>query len=1195
MAKRHNKKSKNKKNPSILVSYRDFLLPPVILESEVIDLCKIIDNFYRDYPKQHKRQKPSDLIKGAFYAVRPECRTNPDWMSQAANSARDVLYPLFAEGVSNNNLIKLFKRYAINQNNKSKISNKEFIKTFNNLDEIYKQLSDLTHHGTDLKGFSEKQFSDFSESDFENLLKDFTFVLRGAFNLQQIYIHTIIDLIAQEKEKTNATKNDLCLILNINLDARQIFFAKADEHWLDWLWENGFLGVIKQKAEDLTRYEYRMPEINYLVRVAKKEPRKVVDIMLAVPISTGNFNPEVVNGFLQICSGLPAPELKRMVKKIRDDGLVQLMGVFNDWGFGYEEMLKTLTDANDFDSVLVLVEAVLSIRTKKEAEQTSRGFLFDNPFYFKELIYTKVFEYLLRVDEKNIENALALVTSTMKEVVLFGVKEGRDEVFKVYDSYLLLDVDFFELELTEKDRLSHRDDVKNLAAVIKHYAEQIIGKKCDDVESVVKLYNQYFNPLPDSRSMWRLRLFVLSLCPGAFKEDLKRAFFRLFEVDRYYNEIIFSREYLKALRIGFPILSDDDKRKYVKQVMGYFVKKDQEKENEKENWHIEYGSKILSVIADQLTEEEKQVAEKAKFTIRPDYEPEPYMKMDGFADYIRPRGPITQEAFGKLLIDDIAKKLRTEWKPEKLREKTSEDFPNPLNADGVSELLSVDISKRLQDYVNNANLFFERDILDQHYTYSFLRGVEKVLRGNKTEVSDINWNNLITLCVTIKKSGETKPFDSGNREYYTFDVWLSSWTVAHSAMTDVVQELLTEERGVKIDFPKYRDDLFGVIGYLLSYPDPVPADEEPKTAKMTTTLPGVKEQMVSDPYSMAINTVRGRAFQAFALFMYQDEKKFSKDEKIKIATDVKGLYESVLKKENTRALMFMFGHYLPSFYFRDKEWIQKLLSQIFSVEPTKKNLYTAAWEGYVSTNLYEEIFFNPDIQKLYERGLALIDSDYPQQMHFKEPDEGVAVHVVLAFIHFSKFDFDHDLFKKFWGVPNPEHHKQFISFIGRHSISRESAAEWIKYNKVDIEKLKKFWDWALENCNPDVLTGFGFWINTERSALDTKWLVQHARQTLDRTKGYVEWGNGLKRSLATFAKEAPEDTLAILRDHLLEEVAKHEPVRTWLDMDTEVYDTFKELYKNEATKEGVCKLINDLLSHRNGMFWGLKSILDEIK
>jgi len=997
--------------------------------------------------------------------------------------------------------------------------------------------------------------------------------------------------MTQQKQPTQDVQKIRDLI-NLNPDSRQYFYTKADERWLDWLWVNGFLDVIKQKSEDPTRYGYRTPEINYLVKVAEKEPAKVVDIMIEVPISSDNFNPEVVDRFLRICSGLPATELKRIVSKIRNDRWVQLMGSFNDWGFEYEKMFATLSTAKDFDSLLILADAVLSVRTKQEVEKESRGFLSDNPFYFREMGYTKVFEHMLQIDDIAIERALDLVTKVMKQCVLFGEKDNEDEVFEVYDSFFLLDVDFFTLELSEKDRLSYRDDVKNLAAVIKYYAKQLIGKKCTETEVVTNLYNKYFKSLPDSRSMWRLRLFVMSLCPEIFREELKNAFFRLFSVEHYYNEIISGTEYLKALRAGFPFLPDTDKRDYVRRVIEYFIKKDQEKENEKENWHIGYGSRILSIVADQLTDEEKKTAKDAGFTIRPEYEPEPSIgQMRGGT--VVPRGPITKEEFENLSIDDIAIKLRNEWTPEKLsKQNKSDDFLNPLNAEGAGELLRTDIVKRLQDYIKNAQLFFERDILDQHYTYSFLRGIQEVLRNKQIDLSGMDWANLIALCIAIKQSGEEKPFDTEKRERDSFDAWLSGWTGVHSAMTDVLQELLSEDSTSRIDFLKYRKELFEIIGYLLKYPDPLPEDEEPKTAKMTTSSPGEKEQIVSDPYSMAINTVRGRAFQTFALFMYQDGKKFSKEENIKVSSDVKKLYEAVLRGEKTRALMFMFGHYLPSFYFRDKEWVKGLFSEIFTTEPAKKNLYTAAWEGYVSTNLYEEIFFNPDIQKLYERGLALTDADYPKQKHFKEPDEGIAVHVALAFMHFTKFGFDHELFKKFWNMPNPEYHKEFISFIGRHSISRESATEWIKHNNVDIEKLKKFWDWALENCNADTLIGFGFWINTERSPLEIKWLAEHARKTLEKSNGYVEWEYGLMRSLSSFVKDAPEDTLAILRVHLLEEVAKHEPVRTWLHMDAEVYDAFKKLYANKTTKEGVRGLINELLPYRNGMFWGLKTILE---
>lgn len=1010
--------------------------------------------------------------------------------------------------------------------------------------------------------------------------------------MNQIELHKKIDELLTKSPAETESK-DVSVLISANPDARQYFYTKADERWLDWIWVNGFLGVIKQKAEDPTRYGYRTPEVNYLVIVAEKVPAKVVDIMLQVPISKENFNPEVVDRFMRICSMLPAAELKRMVHKIRSDGWVPLMAAFNDWGFEYEKMLQTLTQVKDFDSVLILAEAVLSLRTKEEAKQ-DRGFLTDNPFCFRELGYTKVFEYLLKVDAENTERALALATDIMKRVVLFGEKEGKDEVFKVYDSFFLLDVDFFDLKLSERNRLSHRDDVKNLAAVITELARRTIGSYDTDPWRAQELYKKHFEPLPDSRSMWRLKLFMFALYPEYFKDELKNAFFRLFSVERYYNEIISGTEYMKALRAGFSVLSETDRRDYVKQVIDYFVKKDREKENEKENWHIGYGSRILSVITDYLTDEEKKAAESAGFTLKPDYEPEPSIgQMRGGT--IVPRGPITKEEFGKLSIVDIAQKLRNEWTPEKLgKQNKSDDFLNPLNAEGAGELLRSDIPNRLQEYINSAKLFFERDVLDQHYTYSFLRGIQEVIRGKKTDINNINWDNLIILCVTIKQSGETNPFANKRREREAFDAWLSDWTGVHSAMTDVLQELLSEEgSSSRINFSQHRNELFGVISYLLKHPDPQPADEEPKTAVMTTTFPGEKEQVVSDPYSIAINTVRGRAFQAFALFVYQDGKKFPKEEVIKISSDVTGLYEAVLKNEKTRALMFMFGHYLPSFYFRDREWIRGLLSQIFPTGEENKRLYTAAWEGYVSANLYEEIFFDPDIQKLYRRSLALTDADFPKQKHFKDPDEGVAVHLALAFIHFSKFGFDHELFKKFWGTSNVENHKDFISFIGRHTISRESAVEWVKHNKVDLEKLKKFWDWALENCNADMLIGFGFWINEGRSPLETKWVAEHASKTLEKTKGYVEWEYGLMRSLVAFAKEAPEHAIAILRAHLLEEVAKHEPVRTWLHMNAEVYDAFRELYKNKTTQEAVRSLINDLLPYRNGMFWELKTILED--
>ena len=158
------------------VSYGSLVLPPVVPNSEFTALCHLLDDFYKNYPTPHKNRKASDLIEGAFYAIRRECRSNPDWMSQSANSARDVLYPLLRSQAKTNSLIKLFTEFANSTN--SLINNKEFVHTFSKLDHIYRKLSDLTHHGVDLKGFNELEFRNFSDSDYLKLLEEFSLVLK---------------------------------------------------------------------------------------------------------------------------------------------------------------------------------------------------------------------------------------------------------------------------------------------------------------------------------------------------------------------------------------------------------------------------------------------------------------------------------------------------------------------------------------------------------------------------------------------------------------------------------------------------------------------------------------------------------------------------------------------------------------------------------------------------------------------------------------------------------------------------------------------------------------------------------------------------------------------------------------------------------------------------------------------------------
>ncbi|GAJ06524.1 unnamed protein product, partial [marine sediment metagenome] len=173
-----------------------------------------------------------------------------------------------------------------------------------------------------------------TEEKFENVVAGFEGILFEALR-RQIDAHKEIDRYI---EKDIHDSKPLQELLNFNYDARRYFYSNADERWLDWLLENGFLDVFKEKVEDQTRNSYRSPELDYLEKVATKVPDSVVNIMLTIPISPQHFNSEVVDRFLWICQSLPAEQLVRIVPKIRDEKWVVLMEKFSHWGFEYKKM-----------------------------------------------------------------------------------------------------------------------------------------------------------------------------------------------------------------------------------------------------------------------------------------------------------------------------------------------------------------------------------------------------------------------------------------------------------------------------------------------------------------------------------------------------------------------------------------------------------------------------------------------------------------------------------------------------------------------------------------------------------------------------------------------------------------------------------------------------------------------------------------
>jgi hypothetical protein len=980
------------------------------------------------------------------------------------------------------------------------------------------------------------------------------------------------------KTKLNAEK--IREIIGLNFDSRHFFFTTIDEKWFEWLWKNGFLDEIKKKPEEGDRYAYRLPELEYLGRIAEKIPSKFVDFVLSFSISESTTNPGVIDRFVWIAQKLPAEELARLVPKIESENWIRLTGPFiNDWGFEYEKMLGTLLRAKKYDEVISLASVIFTVR---EGENSGQRMNFDNPFYFNGLQYTKVFEYLIGVDQAHWESALALTVNVLSKLVLLGGKSNEKSIFAINEIFYLFEVDFFTLEPgQQKEPYSHRDEVRELTATVKFFAKKLIEDTEND-GAARDIYKKYILPLPDSGAMWRLKASILALRPEAFKEEVKKEILRVFDYETP-GDLLSGTEYERLLAAGFYLLTNAEQRDYVSKIITWFAKS---------RWP-ESGKDILSAIFKFLTPEEKTLAEQAFGPLVENYEPRtaagPMM-----SGYIAARAPGGEEDW-KGPIPEIVKKLKSDWSPLSLAkdEKNLEDFFRPIDGEGVGERLKTEIGMRPQEFLDHAELFFDRGNLDSHYTYTFLNAFYTLIREGKIG-KELEFSKIIALMKAVMESGSKTPLKERDLEKRTRS-WLGHWDAVHNSMGDLVKSFLGDGSSDKVmlDFNKYRKDFFELISYLLTYRDPAPKDEELETAKSTTRPAGAQDSMVSNPFTMAINSVRGRAFQAFVIFIFLDNR--SEGKKIsELSQDSEKLYEDVLTKERTRAIFFMYGHYLPHFYFRDRKWLLNLLPQIFPTDESKKHLYIAAWEGYLAGNLYEELFFEADVQKLYERGILLKDPRDKNRQNFRDPDEGLAGHLALAFVYYEKFGFDHHLFKMFWSIPS-EKQGEFVNYLGRLFISGSNAQadELIQKEPRAKQRLREFWDWILaKDFGVEIFDGFGFWVNLEKDIFDYAWLAGHLRKTLEKTNGVLSWNFGLSRSIVRLAQAAPKDALEIVRLHILEAGVRRKSTRiTPIYLDSEWIEAFKILYADATTKAGTGSLISLLLKEGGSPFWSLEEIL----
>ncbi len=142
------------------------------------DLCVRMDSLH----SYHRlKSKPSDMFKGAVFASHERMRNNPDWLAQAANSLRDIIYPFNGKKAPKQE--KALEEFgSINTSN-------------DKLRQVFGTLTQLAHHGN---GKGNLDYENYSIQQFEKLVEDFESAMSTVL-IRQPDVHAEIDSLFEDK------------------------------------------------------------------------------------------------------------------------------------------------------------------------------------------------------------------------------------------------------------------------------------------------------------------------------------------------------------------------------------------------------------------------------------------------------------------------------------------------------------------------------------------------------------------------------------------------------------------------------------------------------------------------------------------------------------------------------------------------------------------------------------------------------------------------------------------------------------------------------------------------------------------------------------------------------------------------------------------------------------------------------------
>jgi hypothetical protein len=421
--------------------------------------------------------------------------------------------------------------------------------------------------------------------------------------------------------------------------------------------------------------------------------------------------------------------------------------------------------------------------------------------------------------------------------------------------------------------------------------------------------------------------------------------------------------------------------------------------------------------------------------------------------FVGPTSPVTQEELSAKTPEELIAYLRS-WTPK-------DELLGPSRA-GVAMHLTTIITA-------NPSLFDPviDHIRDLHPTYvrNYFYGIRQANEQKKT----INWDKVLDLASWIMTQPKTAP-TPGNRDPFDDD---HGWTGTRNAIADLLNQALNNNLPVE-----YRETGWGIITVLAADPDPTPEYE-------------AQYGDIMDSYTLAINTLRGKAIDATIKYALMIRQQHQEPKDFTVMPEVRALLDDHLTNDPSVIVRSVYGRFFPWLVLLDKDWARTNVDNIFGDEQGKH-----AWEAYVTCcPAYDEPVSL--LNQYYERAVDNLQHDRkPASKGGRpDPDEHLAGHLMTRYVR-GQLPLDNGIVPRFFARASAHARAHAMEHVGRMLYStKEPLSPAVRERVVTLWTTRREAATLDLPSHRDELSAFGWWFAA--SKLDHNWELTVLRNVLE--------------------------------------------------------------------------------------------------